>query len=186
MSHRRLALVAALVVAPALAARAQAPNAEAATAIRKEYLKDLDSLQSKFLQLAAAFPADKYSWRPGPGVRSVGEVFMHIASEYYYWGVVAYGGQRSPVIARGQEALTKFEQNSSKDSVAKYLKDGLAFAKQTITAIPIEKLTGTQSLFGQQTTIIETTIVMTDDLHEHLGQLIAYARMNGIKPPWTK
>lgn len=179
-------LVLAAALSLATSATAQAPNAEAAAAIRTRYLRDLDSLQVKFLALAAAFPAEKYSWRPAPGVRSVGEALMHVASEYYIWGVMAYGAQRSPVIPRGQEALTKFEQNSSKDSVVKYLKDGLTFAKQTIGAIPIEKLTGTQTLFGQQTTIIDTTIIMTDDLHEHLGQLIAYARMNGIKPPWSQ
>lgn len=48
------------------------------------------------------------------------------------------------------------------------------------------KITGTQKLFGGDRTIIETSFIMSGDLHEHLGQLIAYARMNGIKPPWSK
>ena len=75
-----------MAVGPALL-RAQdaAPNREAAVEVRKQFLADLDTLQSKFVALAQAFPADKYSWRPAPGVRSVGEAFMHVASEFYVY-----------------------------------------------------------------------------------------------------
>src|SRR5262249_33866570 len=78
---RVLAAVAFAVIAPELSA--QAPNREAALETRKWFLADLDTLQSKFLALANAIPAEKYSWRPAPGVRSIGEAFMHVASEYY-------------------------------------------------------------------------------------------------------
>lgn len=163
-----------------------APNAEAAAEVRKRFLLDLDTLQSKFLALAEAFPADKYSWRPGPGVRSVGEAFMHVASEYYVFTPMAYGAARSPVIPPGPESFTKFEATSTKDDVMKHLKEGFAYMKLTISGIDGAKLTGPQQLFGSSRTIVETSLIMSGDLHEHLGQLIAYARMNGIKPPWSK
>lgn len=163
-----------------------APNAEAVAEIRKRFLNDLDTLQAKFLALAEAFPAEKYAWRPGAGVRSVGEVFMHVASEYYVYTPLAYGAPRSPVIPRDQAAFETFEHNSSKDSVLKYLKDGFAYSKQSVGGLETAKLVGTQQIFGRSMTIIETTVIMTADLHEHLGQLIAYARTNGVKPPWTK
>jgi hypothetical protein len=70
--------------------------------------------------------------------------------------------------------------------VKKHLVEGFAYTKQTIGAIDPSALTGTQKLFGGDHTIIETSFSMTDDLHEHLGQLIAYARMNGVTPPWSK
>ena len=116
-----------------------APNREAAVEVRKQFMTDLDTLQSKFLALAEAVPADKYAWRPAPGVRSFGEVFMHVASEFYVFTPMSFGGPRSSVIPRGDDAFTKFEANSTKADVRKHLTEGFA-----------------------------------------------YARMNGIKPPWSK
>jgi uncharacterized damage-inducible protein DinB len=168
-------------------ARAQdVPNREAALEVRKQFMSDLDTLQSKFLALAEAFPAEKYSWRPGPGVRSVGEAFMHVASEFYVYAPLAYGAQRSPLIPRGQDSFKKFESMSTKADVLKHLKEGFAYAKQSINGVDAAQLTGSRQLFGGSHTIVETSFAMTDDLHEHLGQLIAYARMNGVTPPWSR
>ena len=185
---RSAALVGFITVAAAAtpAAAQEVPNRETAIAIRKQFLEDLDSLQSRFLALSDAFPADKYAWRPGPGVRSVGEVFMHVASEYYVYAPMAYGAARSPVIPRGPDAFKTFESKSTKADVQKHLKEGLTYAKQSIEALDPAAITGTKKLFGGDHTILETTFSMTDDLHEHLGQLIAYARMNGVVPPWSK
>ena len=186
---RRALLVASVVVVPTIARPAAAqdvPNGEAALEIRKRFLMDLDTLQSKFLALSDAIPADKYTWRPAPGVRSVGEVFMHVASEYYVYAPMSYGGARSPVIARGPDAFKTFESKSTKADVQKHLKEGFAYAKRQIEGLDPAAITGTKKLFGGDHTIIETSFTMTDDLHEHLGQLIAYARMNGVTPPWSK
>jgi len=186
---RRTLLVASVVVIPTVARPAAAqdvPNREAALEIRKRFLMDLDTLQSKFLALSDAIPADKYAWRPAPGVRSVGEVFMHVASEYYVYAPMSYGGARSPVIPRGPDAFKTFESKSTKADVQKHLKEGFAYAKQQIEGLDPAAIAGTKKLFGGDHTIIETSFIMTDDLHEHLGQLIAYARMNGVTPPWSK
>lgn len=165
---------------------AQVMNRESAVEVRKQFLADLDSLQGKFLALANAIPAEKYSWRPGEGVRSVGEVFMHVASEWYYFTPLAYGAAPSPVIPRGQENFAKFEKASTKADALKHLTEGFAYARAAIASASEANITGTQRLFGGNRTIVETSFAMTDDLHEHLGQLIAYARMNNIKPPWSK
>ena len=176
-----------LLALPHHTLRAQdVPNRESAVEVRKQFLADLDTLESKFLALANAIPANKYAWRPAQGVRSVGEAFMHVASEFYVYAPMAYGAARSPVIPRGQDAFKKFESMSTKDDVVKHLKEGFAYAKQSITGIDEGQLTGSRKLFGGDHTIIETSFAMTDDLHEHLGQLIAYARMNGVTPPWSK
>lgn len=162
------------------------PNREAALEVRKQFMADLDTLQSKFMALAQAFPADKYSWRPAQGVRSVGEVFMHVASEWYVYAPMSYGAARSPLIPRGQDSFKKFESTSTKEDVLKHLKEGFAYAKTSIDGLDAAQLVGPRKLFGGEHTIIETSFAMTDDLHEHLGQLIAYARMNGVTPPWSK
>jgi hypothetical protein len=185
---RRAAFIVALVFvfAPATVLEAQVPDRASAVEMRKQFLADLDTLQSKMLQLANAIPADKYSWRPAPGVRSIGEAFMHVASEYYVFTPMAYGAARSPVIARGQEAFTKFEASSTKPDVLKHLNEGYAYMKSNVAGLDAVNITGSQKLFGKDLTILETSLIMSADLHEHLGQLIAYARVNGIKPPWTK
>ena len=186
---RRALIVASLIVVPAVvrpAAAQDVPNREAALEIRKRFVMDLDTLQSKFLALSDAIPEDKYAWRPAPGVRSVGEVFMHVASEYYVYAPMSYGAARSPVIPRGPDAFKTFESKSTKADVQKHLKEGFAYSKHTIEGLDPAAITGTKKMFGGDHTIIETSFIMSDDLHEHLGQLIAYARMNGVTPPWSK
>src|SRR6185295_6395422 len=98
-----LAATFALVASAGSAAAQDLPNRETALEVRKRFVMDLDTLQAKFLALAEAIPADKYAWRPGPGVRSVGEAFMHVASEFYVYAPMAYGAARSPVIPQGRE-----------------------------------------------------------------------------------
>jgi hypothetical protein len=186
-SIRTGALIAGLSLAGASVAAAQAvPNRESALEIRKRYLIDLDTVHAKILALAEAIPAEKYAWRPAPGVRSIGEAFMHVASEYYVYAPMGYGATRSPVIPRGQEAFKAFEAKSTKADALKHLKEGHAYMKQQLEGLDPAAITGTQKLFGGDHTIIETSFIMAGDLHEHLGQLIAYARMNGVAPPWSK
>jgi hypothetical protein len=66
------------------------------------------------------------------------------------------------------------------------LNEGFAYTKSIVMGISPDSLVGTRKLFGRDYSILETSIGMTADLHEHLGQLIAYARVNGIVPPWSK
>ena len=177
--------VALLVGAPMVQAQ-DVPSRESALEIRTRFLTDLDTVQSKMLALAEAFPAEKYAWRPAPGVRSVGEAFMHVASEYYRFTPMAYGATPSPLVERGMEGMKKFEATSSKADVLKHLREGFAYMKQQINALDPAAITGKKKLFGGDRTIVETSFIMAGDLHEHLGQLIAYARMNGVTPPWSK
>jgi hypothetical protein len=184
--------LAVIVAAAAIAGAAHAqdvPNRADAVEIRKQYVNDLDTLHAKFTALANAIPAEKYSWRPAPGVRSVGEVFMHVASEFYVWAPISFGAKASPVIGGTGDAVMKpFEAKSTKDDVLKALKEGFAYTQSSINGLDPSALVGKRKLFDGQLngTIIEASYGMDGDLHEHLGQLIAYARMNGITPPWSK
>jgi uncharacterized damage-inducible protein DinB len=176
-----------LVFAPRPTAAQTTPTpAENAAALRKSYLAALDETHGKFLQLAEAFPAEKYAWRPAPGVRSVGEVFMHVASEYYAWSPRSFGATPSPVVTMTREGFQQFESNATKENVLKHLKEGYAYGKQAVEGVDPATLTGTKKFFGTDATTADIALGMSGDLHEHLGQLIAYARMNGIKPPWSK
>lgn len=165
------------------------PNRADAVQVRKEFMNDLDTMYTKFTALANAIPAEKYSWRPAPGVRSFGEVFMHVASEFYVWSPLTFGAKASPVFSGTSDAVMKqYEQHSTKADVLKALKEGFAYTQSSINGLDPNALVGTRKLYnGQFTgTIIQSSYGMDGDLHEHLGQLIAYARMNGITPPWSK
>ena len=165
---------------------AAAPNREAIVELRGQFLADLDTLHAKFVALAKAIPADKYDWRPAPGVRSIGEAFMHAASEYYTYAPASWNAKRSPVVTPGREGYAAFEKKSTKADVLEHLDAGWDYTKSTVSAADPSSLTGKVKIFGGQYTITETSLGVVDDLHEHLGQLIAYARMNGTVPPWSK
>ena len=187
LARRPLVLaLASFAFAAATPAGAQVMNRESALEMRKQFMTDLDTLQSKMLALATAIPVDKYDWRPAVGVRSIGEAFMHVASEYYVFAPMAYGGKRSAVIPPGSDAFENFEKHSTKADVMKHLADGFAYMHDQLSSLDPAAISGTPKLFGKERTIAETSMIMTADLHEHLGQMIAYARMNGIKPPWSK
>ncbi|MFL5608029.1 MAG: DinB family protein, partial [Gemmatimonadaceae bacterium] len=96
-----LALAAALVVAiPPRDVQAQTTmDAKSATFLHQQYLADMDSVHAKVMALATAIPADKYSWRPQTGVRSVGEVLGHLAGEWYYYLPQSVAGKPAPEYA---------------------------------------------------------------------------------------
>ena len=177
-----IATVLALVALPAAARAQDAAAKESATAVKAAFLADVEAMRVKFLGLAEAFPPDKYSWRPMDGVRSVSEVLMLIASEGYGFAPTALGGK--PAMSREESgALSKV---TDKAQVIDHLNKGFAYAKQAIEAIDPSTLAGKRTVFGRERTIPEVVLFVSGDMHEHLGQLIAYARMNKIVPPWSK
>jgi hypothetical protein len=135
-THRLLGTIVALALVVPAASHAQySPDRATAFEMRKEFLSDLDSLHAKFTALAEAFPADKYSWRPAPGVRSVGEVFMHVASEFYFYTPAIFGAVPSPVVEGNRAGFEKFEKMSSKPEVLKHLKEGYTYGRQAVAAM---------------------------------------------------
>lgn len=182
-----LALATIALVGRSRISSAQAvPNRDDAIEVRSQFQADIDTLHKKFLALANAFPEDKYSWKPQPKVRSVGQVFMHVAAEMYLFIPLSYGAQPSPVVTMDENVMRKFEDMSTKTDVLKHLEAAYTYAKTSVGAVDPDRLTGKQKLFGGSYNIIETSLSIDSDMHEHLGQLIAYARMNGITPPWSK
>jgi uncharacterized damage-inducible protein DinB len=136
-------------------------------------------IQKKLLDLADAMPADKYSWRPMEGVRSVSEVYVHIAGANYLFP--GFAGVKKP------DDLTKdAEKNiTEKAKVIDYMKKSFAFMKDAVMKTPDADLDKPATLFGQETTIRGVFFEAGLHMHEHFGQSIAYARMNKIVPPWT-
>jgi len=167
----------------AVPARAQdAITKESAGVVKAAFLADLDGMRGKFLGLAQAFPPDKYTWRPMDGVRSVSEVLMLIASETYGFAPTGLGGKAGLT----REEMAPLAKVTDKAQVIDHLTKGFAYAKQSIEAIDPATLTAKRRVMGQDRALPDIVIAIGGDMHEHLGQLIAYARMNHIVPPWSK
>ncbi len=159
-------------------------DAKFAAILRHQYMTDLDSVHVKIMALANAIPEDKYSWRPAPGVRSISEVLMHMAAEWSYYLPGSVGGKPPADFGPPRETLPKMEKITAKKDVLEQLTKGWAYGRAQVVATDPAALTGTLQTwkipFGA------ATYDMTGDQHEHLGQLIAYARSVGVKPPWSK
>ena len=180
-----IALASLVLAAGATPARAQTTiTKETAAAVKAAFSADLDNLQQKFVGLAQAFPQDKYTWRPMDGVRSVSEVLMLAAFEGYSFIPTGFGGKAADLGSR--EEAAKLRALSDKAQVIDHLNKAFAHAKKEIEGADMAALTSTHKVIGRDMTTLQAAMFIGDDLHEHLGQLIAYARMNHIVPPWSK
>jgi uncharacterized damage-inducible protein DinB len=147
------------------------------TGFRAEFFENLDDVQEKILELAETTPADKFSWRPAPGVRSVSEVYMHIAGGNYF--LATFMGVQPP------KRDMDLEKNiTRKADVIAELKRSFEHLRDA--ARKTEDLEKQTKMFGGTTTYRGVMVTMLSHLHEHLGQSIAYGRMNGVIPPWSR
>jgi uncharacterized damage-inducible protein DinB len=135
----------------------------------------------QLMALAEATPADKYSWRPGPGVRSVSEVFMHIAIANFY--LLSVTGPKMPSDIPSDEIEKTV---TSKAEVIGYLDRSLKAVKSARAHLKPGDLERKVHIQGKTVTVdgMYLRIIVHDN--EHMGQLVAYARMNGIVPPWSQ
>ena len=173
---------ATLLVAPALAARVMKPAAAVPAApkngVRADLLRDLDDVEKKIMQLATVMPASKYSWRPARGVRSVSEVYMHIAGGNYVAAAAVAG--KTPSYAE-----QNLEQISDKERVLDELRKSFEQLRGAILATTDGDLDKSIRMYGDSSSERAALMTALNHLHEHLGQSIAYARMNGVVPPWS-
>jgi len=162
--------------------KAQDLTPESAAVVKQSFLADLEVMRGKFLGLAEAFPADTYTWRPMDGVRSVSEVLMLIASEGYGFAPTALGGEA----AMSRDESRALSSITDKAQVIDHLTKGFAHAQAQLEAIDPATLVSNRTIFGQERSTPSLVLFVAGDMHEHLGQLIAYARTNQIVPPWSR
>ena len=179
-----LAASVAILAVPAPGRAQDVMSKESVSELKSAFLADIEAMRVKFVGLAEAFPQDKYDWRPMDGVRSVSEVLMLAAMEGYSFIPNAFGGK--PADLGSKEEMSKLRTLNTKAQVLDHLNKGFAHAKAQLEAIDNATLTAKRSVFGQQRSAAAIALFVGGDLHEHLGQLIAYARMNKIVPPWSK
>ena len=179
---RALPVTAAFAVMMTLPAVAQKP-------IMEDLMTDVNQVEEKLMGLARAMPAETYDWRPGEGVRSVGEVFQHIAADNYFlptaFGVMAPAGTN--IKAGDYKSGVAYETRKiSRDAIIADLQASFTFLKEAMKKSKPSALGETISMFGQTFTGQQWWVLTVTHLHEHLGQAIAYARSNDVVPPWSR
>ncbi len=153
-------------------------NTDAPGGVRGEILNEIAGLEKKYKGLADAIPQEKYGWRPAEGVRSVSEVFMHVAGANF--GLPGFVGAKAP------DGVPKdLEKITDKKEVLENLSASFEFLRGVVIGMSDSDIEKTAKMFGRERTYREIGFFMTGHLHEHLGQLIAYARTNGVTPPWS-
>ena len=138
--------------------------------------EDAGTLSKKFTGLAQVM-AGKYEWKPGQGVRSVGDVFNLIVKENGLLADALTGKTNT-----GAEPAPITDPGKMQDA----LKASYANLQKAITGLSDNDLQTHVKLFGEDMTKQDAVMLILEDQHEHLGQSIAYARTNGVVPPWSK
>ncbi|NWG29714.1 MAG: DinB family protein [Ignavibacteriaceae bacterium] len=142
----------------------------------KEFLGQIDFVKGRIMQLADAMPEETYGWTPGEGVRSVGEVYVHIAQSNYYMLSLLKGEKPD---------MTQSKNETDKKTALAMMEKSFEVIKETTSGFSEEDLNKEIDAFGMKFSVRNFMVTMIGHLHEHLGQSIAYARMNGVTPPWS-
>jgi uncharacterized damage-inducible protein DinB len=172
----RKALFAFLLLFSARPLLAQAPP----EGLWQGYDGEWRHVSGQLLALAEAMPEEKFAWRPVPGVRSTSEVFMHLALANFY--LLSVTGPKMP--ADMKEGLEK--SVTAKADVISWLKRSLDAVKSAHLAVTPKDLERKVHIVDRDATVDGMYLRIIVHANEHMGQLIAYARMTGVVPPWSK
>jgi uncharacterized damage-inducible protein DinB len=165
-------------------APAPAPAAPASTSsFQFDVAGVLGHVQEEMVSLEQAMPQAKFTWRPGKGVRSVAEVYLHAAGGGYFFGKML-GFEIPADVASQMKGLEK--STTDKAKIQKVLSDSFTWFGNQVKALPDAELSKTIDLFGHPATKRAVVMITLGHYQEHLGQSIAYARSNGVVPPWSK
>jgi uncharacterized damage-inducible protein DinB len=178
--RRQFFVVAAIGILAGIAA-GPARGADPATGFRGEYIAEVDSVGKKLLDLANTMPADKYGWRPSPGVRSVGEVYVHVAGGNYM--IPSFMGVKPPEGINREMEKTITEKGKVVDVLKKSIENVKTMAAGMSDADLDKKV---KAFGGREMSERQLMLIILNHMHEHLGQSIAYARSNGVTPPWSE
>ena len=175
---------AGLAIAPAVSA--QAADSAAFAQWHQANQRDLSVMHRKVMALAGVVPDSAWDWRPMDGVRSFREVFAHIATEAVF---------ESPAFATPARASGDFDAFEAEEhriaglpraQLVALMDSALASLASGVAALRYDRAGATVPFYGRDMLPQAAVSYASFDLHEHLGQLIAYCRMNRIVPPWSQ
>ena len=148
--------------------------------MKGQSLVDLEAVQKKFVDLANVVPDNKFTWRPSADSRSFAEVLLHVAGERY--GILGLMGAAPP---EGFDRKTFEKSTTDKAQIVAELNKSWEFTQKTINGMSNADFAKLLPKLGPQANAGDVVYILVADAHEHLGQVVTYARENGIVPPWT-
>jgi uncharacterized damage-inducible protein DinB len=173
------AILLALLLSLPMGRPLQAQNQKLPEGIWQGYDGEWLHVSQQLIALAAATPEEKFSWRPAPGVRSASEVYMHIAMANFY--LLSVTGPKMP--ADMKEGMEK--SVTAKADVINWLKRSLDAVKEAHLAVMPKDMQRKVHIADRDATVDGMYLRIIVHANEHMGQLIAYARMSGVVPPWS-
>ncbi len=188
MTCRNL-LTVAFGVAVVLAISPRPVAAQDTPSVNAEVIGLINGLDEKVTALAGAMNEDQWAWRPMEGVRSTNEVVMHIAFANFF--IPSMLGAQPPEdfpVTTGPDGLVgaeEYEATTNRADVLAALDASFDHVRAALAGVSPERMNDEMNFFGETMTVRGFCTFMATHLHEHLGQLIAYARTNGVVPPWT-
>jgi len=170
-----------LAVAPA--------SAQQPSSLVSAFSTDVSDLKGKLVGLADAMPEGSYAWRPMEGVRTVADVYKHVISDNYLLAAVA--GHPAPestgILGESYGTAVAYEARSmTKAEIVVAMKASFEHLEMAVGATSAAQLSESVTVFGMDMTVQGLWLLTLTHLHEHLGQSIAYARSNGVVPPWSR
>lgn len=151
---------------------------------KQAYIDDLSTAERKYVALAEAMPDSSYAWRPGDGVRSVAEVFTHVAFANYLFGEILGTPMPADVKAK-YPSPDAFSAVTNKQEIIAMLRAAFAHGRDVVSGITDQRFNSQVEMFGRDTPFPTALLTYVTHNHEHLGQAIAYARTNNVTPPWN-
>jgi len=184
LSFRTMYVFLAAVFALALQWNTAVAKNEPKSGFVSDVLGQLDRVKGQIVSLEGAVPQDKFNWRPMEGVRSISEVYLHIADGLYIFANAA--GLKSPFDNKVLfDEKTRDVRTTDKAKIAEELNTAFDWTKAAVAKLTDADLEKKVEFFGMKMTVRNVLITLLNHTHEHLGQSIAYARSNGVVPPWT-
>ena len=168
-------MIAALALFVALPASAQDNSA-----FLENFTGDFDGASKKLADLAEATPDNMYAWPPAVGIRSVSEVYMHVAAANF-----ALSSALGAAMPDGVNPMSLEQEVTEKDKVIEVLKASQDKVREALEMVMNADLTETVQAFGREWTRYQVLMIISGHSHEHLGQSIAYARSVNVAPPWS-
>ena len=174
---RPFAVLAVATCLSVTAARAQ----NAPTDFRDEAMHHFAQSSDKIVQLARAMPSELFTWRPMEGVMPVAQVYMHIARYNYLYLTNELGLSLPPHID-----MDTMEEVTTKAKVTAMLEESVEFVKHHVSAMSESDVAAMTVQYGRDVAGWSVLFQLVAHMNEHVGQSIAYARMNKIVPPWSR
>ena len=168
------AAAALLFLPPALAGQTSAAS------VGDAIMDHFDASTRKVAMLAEAMPAESYTWSPGEGVMTVGHVYRHIARYNFM-----YLRDNLGVPAPADVDVDNLEELEGKEVTVEMLQRSIQHVREAVDAMPAEQLAADTQLYGSNVAGWAVLLQLVAHMNEHLGQSIAYARSNGVVPPWS-